>query len=117
MRKGAMEITLAPISSIPPGEGRTFEIAGERIAVFHTRGGEVFATQAACPHRGGPLADGLLGGYTLICPLHSLKFDLKTGKSSNGECSLKTYAVRLNSTHHIVIRVAGASALSSTNGV
>src|ERR1044071_7787515 len=61
-----MEVTIDAVSSIPPGEGRTFEVGSLRIAVFHTRHGEVFATQAECPHRGGPLADGLLGGSTLV---------------------------------------------------
>jgi nitrite reductase (NADH) small subunit len=67
--------------------------------------GEVFATQADCPHRGGLLADGLLGGSTLICPLHSLKFDLKSGQSSNGECLLKTYATRLTPTGQIAVEL------------
>jgi nitrite reductase (NADH) small subunit len=99
----AMEVTLGPLSSIPEGEGRTFEVGKLRLAVFRSRMGEVFATQADCPHRGGPLADGLLGGSTLICPLHALKFDLKSGQSANGECSLKTYATRLTRTGQIVV--------------
>ena len=80
-----MEVTVASVSSIPPGEGRTFEVGALRIAVFHTRQGEVFAAQAHCPHRGGPLADGILGGRTLVCPLHSLIFDLETGQTKDGE--------------------------------
>jgi nitrite reductase (NADH) small subunit len=98
-----MEVTLGPITAIPAGEGRTFQVGSTEIAVFRGRKGEVFATQASCPHRGGPLADGLLGGGTLICPLHSLKFDLLSGKSSTGECSLKTYAARLNGAGQILI--------------
>jgi nitrite reductase (NADH) small subunit len=90
-----VEVTLSPLSAIPEGEGRTFDVAGQRLAVFRSRDGSVFATQAECPHKQGPLADGLLGGGTLICPLHALKFDLKTGKALNGECRLKTYPARL----------------------
>ena len=100
-----MEVTLGPLQSIPEGEGRTFQVGAERIAVFRSRQGDVFATQADCPHRGGPLADGLLGGATLICPLHSLKFDLKSGRSSDGECTLKTYATRLTRTGQIVVEL------------
>jgi nitrite reductase (NADH) small subunit len=100
-----MEVTLAPIQAIPEGEGRTFQIGTERVAVFRDRQGAVFATQATCPHRGGPLADGLIGGGSLICPLHSLKFDLKSGLAQNGECSLKVYPARLNSTGHVVIEL------------
>ncbi len=85
------EVTLAPLSAIPLGEGRTFEVQGEQIAVFRTREGEVFAVQAECPHKGGPLADGLVGGSTVICPLHAWKFDLKTGLPLMGTCALRTF--------------------------
>jgi len=98
-----LEIPVAPLSAIPPGEGRTFDVAGERIAIFHTRSGEVFATQAFCPHKGGPLADGLIGGTTLICPLHAWKFDLRSGEPLLGSCSLKTYQVRVDETGRVVI--------------
>jgi len=100
-----MEVTLGPLHAIPEGEGRTFQVGTERIAVFRSRQGGVFATQATCPHRGGPLADGLLGGTTLICPLHSLKFDLTSGRSSNGECSLRTYPTHLTRTGQIVVEL------------
>lgn len=88
-------VTLGPVSAIPEGEGRTYQVDGRRLAVFRGRDGALFATQADCPHKNGPLADGLLGGSTLICPLHSLKFDLTTGKALNGECSLHVYPLQL----------------------
>jgi nitrite reductase (NADH) small subunit len=98
------EIKLGPVAGIPAGQGRVYEVQGERIAVFRTRGGEVYAVQAECPHRGGPLADGLLGGTTLICPLHSWKFDLKTGDALFGDCGLKTFAVTVDDSQLIVLR-------------
>jgi len=100
-----MEVTLGPITSIPEGEGRNFQVGATRIAVFRSRKGEVFATQAECPHRRGPLADGLLGDGMLICPLHSLKFDLSTGRAANGECALRTYAARLSEAGQILIEL------------
>ncbi len=48
---------------IPLGEARVFRVDGREVAVFRCRSGEVFATSAECPHRGGPLADGLVGGH------------------------------------------------------
>lgn len=98
-----LETVLGPLSLIPAGEGRNFEVAGERIAVFHTRAGHVFATQASCPHKNGPLADGLVGGTTLICPLHGWKFDLSTGEPIMGPCKLKTYSVLLNEHGQLVL--------------
>lgn len=98
-----LEVYLAPLSYIPVGEGRNFEVAGERLAVFHTRSGQVFAVQAACPHKSGPLADGLVGGTTVVCPLHAWKFDLATGEPIMGSCKLKTYAVRVDEQDRILL--------------
>jgi nitrite reductase (NADH) small subunit len=100
------ELKLGPLSTIPQGEGRTFDVLGEPIAVFRTRTDEVFAVQAACPHRGGPLADGLLGGSTLICPLHGWKFDVSTGDALFGDCGLKTYPVRVDESGQIILTFA-----------
>jgi nitrite reductase (NADH) small subunit len=80
-------------SQIPEGEGRNFQVGTQRIAVFHTRTGDLFATQSECPHRQGPLADGLLGGSTLVCPLHEWQFDLTSGKTLNGTCDIAVYPV------------------------
>jgi nitrite reductase (NADH) small subunit len=103
MTDTATEMVLGPLSAIPQGEGRTFAVGGERIAVFRARSGELFAVQAECPHKGGPLADGLLGGTTLICPLHAWKFDLRSGQALLGSCGLRTFAVRVNEAAQIVI--------------
>jgi len=100
-----MEVTLGPLHAIPQGEGRSFVVGRRRLAVFRTRQGGVFATQAECPHRGGPLADGLVGGQTLICPLHSLKFDLATGRCSDGSCTLDTYPARLGPNGQILVEL------------
>lgn len=102
------ERTVAQLDAIPLGEGRTFDVGNERVAVFHLRSGEVFAVQAECPHKGGPLADGLLGGTTLVCPLHSWKFDLKTGQPIFGSCSLKTYPARTNQDGLIILTLPGS---------
>ena len=90
----ALVIAVASVAEIPPGEGREFEFAGERIAIFHTRGGRVYAIGATCPHRQGPLADGHTGGTTVVCPFHGWKFDLATGKGPDG-CQVPAYHVEV----------------------
>src|SRR5262245_62797293 len=105
-----MEVTLGSVQAIPGGEGRTFDVGTRRIAVFRTRQGEVFATQALCPHRGGPLADGLLGGTTVVCPLHAWKFDLMTGAPVVGTCGAATYTIRLTATEEIMRTVNASQA-------
>jgi nitrite reductase (NADH) small subunit len=78
---------LGPVSRIPPGEGRSFQVGGLAVAIFRLRDGKLFATQATCPHRKGPLADGLLGGGLVVCPLHGFRFDLATGRPIGNECA------------------------------
>lgn len=97
---------LGPVSRIPAGEGRRFEIDGLEIAVFVSRNGEVYATQAACPHKQGPLEDGLLGGNTLLCPFHGRKFNLKSGESLDGNCNLITYPVSLDEAGNVILTLA-----------
>ena len=73
------DVLVTTRDQIPVGEGRTFIVGGQPIAIFQTHDGGIYATQPQCPHKHGPLADGLLGGTTLMCPLHDRTFDLKTG--------------------------------------
>lgn len=100
-----MEVTLGSLDAIPEGEGRTFVVGLRRLAVFRGRDGTLFATQADCPHKNGPLADGLLGSGTLICPLHALEFDLASGKALSGDCVLRTYPLRLNALEQLVVEL------------
>jgi len=103
------EISLGPVAQIPLGEGRNFRVEETKVAVFHTRQG-VFATQAECPHRQGPLADGLVGGTSVICPFHAWKFDLTTGQPLMGQCAIQTYPVRLTETGNILLTLTEQSA-------
>jgi nitrite reductase (NADH) small subunit len=90
-------VLVGDLGQIPKGEGRVYAAAGRRVAVFHTRSGEVFATQATCPHLQGPLADGLIGGTTIVCPLHERAYDLRTGQGLNGEATrIEVYQASLD---------------------
>jgi nitrite reductase (NADH) small subunit len=95
---------LGSLTRIPRGEGRTYYVNGKAIAIFRTRDDEVFATQAFCPHKGGPLADGIIGACKVICPLHAYQFSLKTGQPLGNACQgLKTYPVSLSFTGDILL--------------
>ena len=95
--KVAVSYNLGSVERIPLGEGREYEVAGELIAVFRQRSGELHAVQATCSHRGGALADGLVGAGKVVCPMHAFKFDLSTGKPVGHDCAaLKTYRVKVD---------------------
>ncbi|HUR83931.1 MAG TPA: Rieske 2Fe-2S domain-containing protein [Solirubrobacteraceae bacterium] len=68
------------VDDVPRGEGRALTIDGRRIAIFRAGGGW-YALDAVCPHRGGPLEDGIVCDRAVICPLHERRFDLQTGAS------------------------------------
>lgn len=87
-------IEVGRLDEVPVGEGRTFAVDGEQIAVFRLRDGSLRAIGAVCPHRGGPLADGLADDRVIVCPLHNYTFDLCTGNEVSGaDMSVPSYAV------------------------
>jgi nitrite reductase (NADH) small subunit len=84
---------IGSVHDIPPGEGRTYAVDGDMIAVFRLRDGSVRALSAVCPHKGGPLADGQIDLKQVVCPLHLNAWDLTTGCSLSGLQSIAIYPV------------------------
>jgi nitrite reductase (NADH) small subunit len=97
-------IRIGPVSAIPIGEGRAYRIGKLSIAIYRPRTGDLYATQADCPHRNGPLADGLIGEGRVICPLHGYTFSLATGEPVGTQCAaLRTYPVSIDAAGDIVV--------------
>ena len=94
---------LGPLDQIPIGEGRAFDLGGEQVAVFRLRNGDLRAVSAVCPHRGGPIADGLIDLRVVICPLHLNAFDLATGCSTTEAPPLRTYDIQLDGEQIVVL--------------
>ena len=90
------------VEEVPPGEGRAFVAGGVQVAVFRLRDGSLHATQAACPHAGGPLADGQTDLDVLVCPLHLYTFRWTDGTSPGGAAPLRQYAVHEESGQLVV---------------
>lgn len=65
-------------ADVPMLEGRRATVDGRRVAIFRLPTGFA-ATDAACPHRGGPLSDGLVADGCVTCPLHNWRLDLTSG--------------------------------------
>ena len=99
-----MTYNLGDKNQISLGEGRLFMAGSQTVAVFRGRGGDVYATQATCPHQQGPLADSLIGGGTLVCPLHQFRFNLNTGEPVGNDCAtLQTFLVSVNDAGEILL--------------
>jgi nitrite reductase/ring-hydroxylating ferredoxin subunit len=80
------------VDDVPLGEGRAVTLNGRKIALFRTRSGW-YALDAACPHLGGPLADGIVSEQSVICPLHERRFALGTGEALSGGCGVAAHRV------------------------
>jgi nitrite reductase (NADH) small subunit len=100
------EHRIGPLSASPCGEGRMVQVGPQLISVFHLRGGIVRATQPWCPHRGGPLADGLVDGARVVCPLHNRVFCLETGEADGEGEGLTTFDARVEDDGTIVVALA-----------
>jgi len=74
-------IEIGRIDEIPILGARVIRRPGADVAVFRTEGGEIFALEDKCPHKGGPLSQGIVHECRVTCPLHNWVLDLKTGEA------------------------------------
>ena len=91
-------LRVTPTGNIPPREGRAVLIGDREIALFNL-GDEFLATDNQCPHKGGPLCDGIVTGASVVCPLHAWKVNLETGEverpSHGQDHCVATYPTRV----------------------
>ena len=90
-------IRVAYCDDIPLREGRQVVIGNRSIAVFNL-GARFSAGDNRCPHRGGPLADGIVTGESVVCPLHGWKLDLLNGsvqRPAETLACVKTFATKV----------------------
>jgi nitrite reductase [NAD(P)H] small subunit len=89
-------IDVGPFSALTPRGARVLRIYGMAVAVFRTSSDEVFALHDSCPHRGGPLSQGIVHGARVTCPLHDWVIDLKSGGATGAdEGCTRTFPVRV----------------------
>ena len=88
-------IDIGHIDDIPLRGARVVKTPVGCVALFRTAKAEVFAASNTCPHKAGPLADGIVHGQSVTCPLHNWVFDLNTGQALGEDGRIATYPVRL----------------------
>lgn len=88
-------IEIGNFSDIPPRGARCVTTPLGRIAVFRTATDDFYAMEDRCPHKGGPLSQGIVHGTAVTCPLHNWVFSLETGAALGAdEGSVRTFALR-----------------------
>lgn len=105
-------IDLGPVTDIPVRGARKLKTALGCIAVFRTAENQVFALTDRCPHKGGPLSEGIVHGQSVTCPLHNWVFDLNTGVAKGEDAHVETFDVRVEAGRILIDadRLAGRSA-------
>lgn len=78
-------IAIGQITEIPRRGARCVETPRGRVAVFRTGDDRVFAIDDRCPHRGGPLSQGIVHGTSVTCPLHNWVISLETGRAEGAD--------------------------------
>jgi nitrite reductase (NADH) small subunit len=74
-------IEVVALQDIPRLGARVIDAKAMKIALFRTSDDQVFAIKNSCPHKGGPLSEGIVHGTSVTCPLHNWKIDLASGEA------------------------------------
>lgn len=89
-------LDIGALEDIPVRGARLIKTKLGCVALFRTGEDEVFAVDDRCPHKGGPLSEGIVHGNSVTCPLHNWVFSLETGMSQGAdEGQIATYEVRV----------------------
>ncbi|MBM3605612.1 MAG: nitrite reductase small subunit NirD [Alphaproteobacteria bacterium] len=89
-------IDIAALDDIPRQGSRVVRTSAGCVAIFRTADDRVFALDDRCPHKGGPLSEGIVHGAQVTCPLHNWVFDMATGQAQGADDgSVRTFAVRV----------------------
>ena len=89
-------IDIAALDDIPRQGARVVKTAQGCVAVFRSADDRVFALEDRCPHKGGPLSEGIVHGTSVTCPLHAWVFDLNTGQAQGAdEGAVRRFAVQV----------------------
>ena len=92
--KKAVQVMVCSVQDLKKGIGYPATVKGKQLALFLHDDGRIFATDAVCPHAGGPMEEGAMRNCEVTCPLHDYKFDLTTGRcSTDPSLILQTYPV------------------------
>jgi nitrite reductase [NAD(P)H] small subunit len=89
-------VDVGPLSGLPARGARVVRLGNSSVAVFRSGSGQVYALRDECPHRGGPLSQGIVHGERVTCPLHDWVIDLATGRATGADAGCTaTFAVRV----------------------
>lgn len=103
-------IKIGRLDEIPVLGARVIKTAAGCVAVFRAAENEVFALEDRCPHKGGPLSQGIVHGRSVTCPLHGMVLSLESGEAMGADSgSVRTFPLKVED-GYILIDAANLSA-------
>ncbi len=103
-------LDIGALSDVPQQGARIVKTAHGCIAVFRTNEDRVYALNDRCPHKGGPLSQGIVHGDSVTCPMHNWVISLNTGMAQGADSgSVKTYPITV-AEGRLLLDVSGAEA-------
>ncbi|MCF6411318.1 nitrite reductase small subunit NirD [Pseudalkalibacillus salsuginis] len=97
MEKVVERIRIATLSELPRNLGKTVSVGPYEIALFHLGNGEIRAIENRCPHKGGVLAEGIISGEHVFCPMHDWKINVSDGNVQAPDTGcVKTFEVEVD---------------------
>ncbi len=99
--EGPIEVPVARAADVPEGASVHVKVGKRDIALFHARG-EFFALSNLCRHAFGPLSEGYLDGYEVMCPWHGWRYDVRDGTTDHPNADVRVYSVSVRNGEVIV---------------
>jgi nitrite reductase/ring-hydroxylating ferredoxin subunit len=90
---GPSEVRVAALEDVCVGQARTIHVGKHDLALVRTGPEEYFALSNVCRHVFGPLGEGFVEGYVVMCPWHGWRYDVRDGSTDHPGADVKTYPV------------------------
>jgi len=101
-------IDIGTVADVPALGSRVVKAPGGDIAVFKAADGRLFALRDRCPHKGGPLSQGMVHGHSVTCPLHNWVISLESGEAQGADQGCA---------HRIPLRIVGERILMAASAL
>ncbi|MCI4643496.1 MAG: nitrite reductase small subunit NirD [Hyphomonadaceae bacterium] len=100
-------IDLCGLADIPLRGARRVKLDEDEIAIFRTASNTIYAINNRCPHKGGPLSEGIVHDTGVTCPLHALIIDLETGQARGADTGcVRTYPVEVRENQRVFLKAS-----------
>ncbi|WP_173917406.1 nitrite reductase small subunit NirD [Halobacillus sp. Marseille-Q1614] len=96
MKQLIKRVFVANVEELPEKLGRTVHIGDWELAIFKLSNGRIKAIENRCPHKGGVLAEGMVSGDSVFCPMHDWKINVTDGQVQGHDSGcVKTFKVEV----------------------